>query len=129
MVAEVFALRAAERAFAAGPAEPRDADTLARAEAFDAVAELLDAADDFVAGHERQFRMRKFAIHDVQIGAANGARSDAYQHLSRAGLWHGQLAPGQRAPRCIQNHGAHDGFNITPAAAHQPIAGRVVPRV
>ena len=41
---------------------------------------LLDD-DDLVAEHERQFRIRQFAVDDVEFGAAHAAGADADQHL------------------------------------------------
>src|SRR5208282_4826340 len=65
-------------------------------------------ADDFVSGHERQFGIRQFAVHDVQIRAADGAGGHFHQNLRCVGLWRGYVNCPQRLPRCFQNHRAHE---------------------
>jgi hypothetical protein len=82
MVAKVLATGAAVLTFAAGPAEPRDSYSIAGLESFDCFTALNYGSDDFVPGHKRQFRVRQFAIDDVQVRSANGAGGDADQNLS-----------------------------------------------
>ena len=73
--AQVLPALPAEAALVAGVAEPRHADAIADGETRDAVADLLDHADDLVAGHDRQLRIRQLAGGDVQIGPADAARA------------------------------------------------------
>src|SRR5439155_15793183 len=69
-VAEVLAPRAAIAALAAGPAEPGDADPVARGEA---LSPLHHAPDDLVPWHERQVRLGQLAVDHVQVGPADAA--------------------------------------------------------
>src|SRR5205823_6081720 len=75
-VAEVLASAQAVAALAAGPAEPRDADPPA--------ARLVDP-DDLVPGDERELRVGKLAVHDVEVGAADPAGVDADEKLPGVG--------------------------------------------
>src|SRR5262245_66693338 len=72
-VAEVFAAGNAVAAGATGPAEPGDADAVARLKALDPLAIAGHTADDFVAGNQWQLGLGQFAIDDVQISAAYAA--------------------------------------------------------
>ena len=49
--AKIFAIGSAKFASATGPAQPRNADSIARAKCFHRAANLLDPADNFVAGN------------------------------------------------------------------------------
>src|SRR5690606_15025514 len=61
-VAQVLMAAHAVGADSAGVAEPRDADAVARRELRHAAAELVDAADDLVAGDDRALGMPEVAV-------------------------------------------------------------------
>jgi len=69
---------------------------------------LDDDADDLVPGHERQFRIGKLAIDDMQIGPADGAGAHRDQQLLRAGMRRRQLRHGQRPAGGGQHLCAHE---------------------
>ena len=71
-VTEIFAFARAVLALAAGPAEPRNADTGADSE-FGASANRGNFADNLVSGDHRVSDIRQFAIDDMQVGPANRA--------------------------------------------------------
>ncbi len=79
MVAQILTAATAAIADAAGPAEPRHADPVAEREVVGIGAPLNDHADDLMARHQRQFRLRQLAVEDVQIGTAHRARLDRDQ--------------------------------------------------
>jgi hypothetical protein len=60
-----------------------------------------------VAEHERQLRVGKFPVDDVEVGSANAAGGDANQYIALAGLGHGKLALLERSARCGEDHRAH----------------------
>ena len=105
LVAQVLTAGAAVAAGAVRPPEPRHADARARHESLSAT---LDRADDLVPDDERELRIGKLAVDDVQVGPADPADVHTDEHLSRAGLRLGELSRAQRAPRRFQQHGAHD---------------------
>ena len=76
-------------------------------ECLDARPYCLDAADDFVTGHDRQPGMRQFAIGHMQIGAANPA--GLYRHHDFAGACHRSrpLAQHKRRSWALKHHGMH----------------------
>ena len=93
-VAEVLAPAAAERALAAGPAEPRHADARRR-RAGRPLAAAEHARDDLVARDQRQRASRvDLAVADVQVGAADAAR----QRPRAAARRHPARARGPRPP-------------------------------
>ena len=72
-IAKILTRRSIITAFAAGPAEPRNADALANGKFLDAFGDLFEAADDLVAGNERQLRIWQFSIDNMKIeGPAEG---------------------------------------------------------
>jgi hypothetical protein len=105
--AEVLAPGRAEAAGAVGPPEPRDPDAVALAHRVHVVAGRLDHADHLVAEHERQLRVGKLAVHDVQVRAADRARADANSHLAGTGVRVRNLSRVKRAPRLVEQHRAH----------------------
>src|SRR5262249_4362102 len=107
-VTEILAARAAIFTDAAGPAEPRHADPIAEVETVDRFSLLDDDADDLVPGNERQFRIGKLAVDDMQTGPADGAGADRDQQLLRAGMRRRQFRRGQRAPDGGQHLCAHE---------------------
>jgi len=60
-----------------------------------------------VAGHERELRIGKLAVDDVQVGSADGARLDADAQLSRPRLGVGQACFPERFAGKMQYLCAH----------------------
>ena len=89
--------RPAVPAVAVGPAEPRHAQAAA----------VLGQAHDLVAEDERQLRVRKLAVDDVQVGAAHPAGAHLEQQLTRPRLGIGQLRLAQRLSRPVEHHRPH----------------------
>ena len=107
VVAEVLAPRPAVAARAAGPAQPRHADPLARREARRRPGRRRDRADDLVAQHQRQLRLGQLAVDDVQVGAADAAGAHLERDLPGPGLRLGELGFLQRQADAGEEHGAH----------------------
>jgi len=59
-------------------------------------ADCSHAADDLMPGHDRKLRIGQFAIHDMQIGAADTASFDGDEDLAGARLRNRPLAQHQR---------------------------------
>ena len=103
-VTKILPSAPAEFAFAASPAQPRNTHPLAEIETPGMLAPGCDHANDFVTGDKRQFRMLQFAVHDVQIRAANGTRADVQARLAsrsakaRKSPWRGAVAAALREP-------------------------------
>jgi hypothetical protein len=106
-LAEILAARNAEAAGAARPSEPRHADARAERELLGARAARRDRADDLVAEHERQLRMRELAVIDVQIGAADAAGVNGDQDLALPRRRARDAARGELPPCALQQHRAH----------------------
>ena len=85
-------------AVAAGPAQPWHPHPLAGIETGNASARRHDPADDFVPWHDRQGRVRQFAVDEVQVGAAHAAGFHLEQDLPGAGLRDRQLATFELLP-------------------------------
>ena len=111
MVAEIFHSVATEFASLVGAVEPGDSDACAHAQAACAVAELLDNADDLMAGNHGRLSRRQFAFDHVQIGAANAATIDAHQHFAFPRLRNGDIGEFERIRsnrrRLFQNASLH----------------------
>jgi len=83
---------------------------------------------------------RELAVDDVEVGAAHAARADAYRHLARAGLRHGDFPDREPPHRPVEDGGAHrrgNGaarrvrihFPVVPAETDErPYADRQPPR-
>ena len=106
-VAQILAAAAAVLAHPAGPVEPRHADPVADREPVGRFPLLDDDADDLVPGNERQLRIGKLAVDDMQICPAHGAGAHRDQQLLRAGMRRRQLRRRQRAPGAGQHLCAH----------------------
>jgi hypothetical protein len=91
-IAQIFASCAAVRTNAAGGGEPRQADVRAERKTADAGTDRSHPADNLVARHDRQLRIRQFAVDQVQIGAANAAGRNLNQDLTLARLGNRPLA-------------------------------------
>ncbi len=105
--AEVLPAGRARAADAARPSEPRHADPVADRQAFGALAERVDHADDLMPEDEGEDRFGEVAVDDMEVGAADPADMDAEPHLVRARLGVGQLGGAQRRSRTVQHHRAH----------------------
>src|SRR5690606_11895164 len=106
-LAKVLAAAQAIPAMAACPAKPRDADTVTLFEFLNALSELRDIADDLVTRDDRQLGIGKIAVYDMQIGAADTAGRDAYQHLTWARLRDRHVEKLQLRSRLLEDHRAH----------------------
>src|SRR5215217_6585068 len=87
-LAEVLAPRAAERALAARPAQPRHPDPRPVP---------VDPRDDLVAEHERQVAWAQLAVAQVQVGPADPVRLDPQAQLPPPRRRLGHLGRPQRA--------------------------------
>ena len=85
---KILPARTTVTAFPAGPAQPGNANTGTLLEAFRTFADFHDTADNLVTENERQFRMYEIAVHDLEIGPADGAGADSNENLAiaQAGL-------------------------------------------
>jgi hypothetical protein len=72
-------------------AQPGHPDPLPQLETLRSRPGLHHRPDDLVAQHQRQLRLVKFAIQDVQVGVADPAGADLEQHLSRPRRWYGEF--------------------------------------
>src|SRR5207244_7216505 len=79
------------------PAEPWDADPPA----------VASAANDLMSHDQRELRIGQFAVDDVQIGAADGARFDLDAKLAGARFRLGDLREHEPLARTAEEHGAH----------------------
>src|SRR5688572_19320973 len=77
LVAQILAAGNAKLAGAAGPTQPGDAGAIADLEPFHSFSHLLDDTDDFVPWNDGKFRIGKFALYQMQIGATDSAGADA----------------------------------------------------
>jgi hypothetical protein len=94
---------------AAGSAKPRHTDALPDAKRSDVVTDHINAADNFVTGHNGELGIWQLTIDDMQVGAAHPARrytnSDFADCRPRIGLLY-QL---ERLTRPFQHHCLHAG--------------------
>ena len=88
--------------------EPGDAHARANFKAH-AIAGRVDAADNLVSRHDRQFRIGQFAVDDMQIGAADAAGLDPNANLARTRRRVGPLLHLEPLMRPVEDHGAHVG--------------------
>jgi hypothetical protein len=61
-----------------------------------------------MADDQGKFRIGQFAIHDVQVSAANGARQDLELNLAVLWLRHRAFAENEGLARLIENHRMHE---------------------
>ena len=109
MIAQIFPALAAIWTTPASPAQPGNADAHAGFERIDACTDGIDAADDFMARHDREFGIWQFAVDDVKVGAANAASGDPNPHLAVAGQRIGPLHELERFAQPFQHHRLHRG--------------------
>ncbi|CAN1721236.1 sinapyl alcohol dehydrogenase activity [Hyphomicrobium sp. 1Nfss2.1] len=91
LVAQVLSTRPAEVAAPAGEAEPGHANALADLESARFRTHRNYAANDLVPGNDAGFWMLQLAVDDVQIGAADAARSDTDEKIATGRLPYGTL--------------------------------------
>ena len=106
-IAEIFPPIATVSALPAGSAKPRHADALPDVKRIDAVANHIDAADDFVTGHDGKFGIGQLAINDVQVGAAHPTCRYANSDLANCRPWIGRFHKPERRARPLQHHCLH----------------------
>jgi hypothetical protein len=106
-ITKIFSACETKGTMAAGVSEPGNANTHSDFEILDAGSHRLDASDDLVSRYDWQFRIRQFAIDDVQIGTADTAsrHSDANFTTIRLGIR--PLLPLERLPDFRQHHCMH----------------------
>src|SRR5207245_1552502 len=85
-VAQVFPAPSAIVAIPAGPAEPGHAHALSDAETLRARSPFDDLADDLMSRNGGPSQSGQFPVRDVKVGAAQAARENAQEKLSRIGL-------------------------------------------
>jgi hypothetical protein len=61
-----------------------------------------------MTGNERELRMLQLAVEDVEVGAADTARRDAQEHLTRLRLGLGHLLQPERLASRMEHHRAHE---------------------
>jgi len=98
---------AAVGALPARPPEPRDAYSVAEAEAGDTPSGRDYLADDLVPGYEREFRTSEVSVDDVQVRAADRAREHAEKELVRAGFGRRHVGFDEWTSRAVEQHRAH----------------------
>jgi hypothetical protein len=86
MIAQIFPMHHAVGTNATGVAEPRNADTLANAQALDFGTDRVDTAYDLVARDNRNVRVGQFAVDDMKVGTANSTGTHLDSYLARPGL-------------------------------------------
>ena len=106
-VAQVLAPGPAKTAYPAAPPQPWHSHPLVRRESLDARAGRYHGADDLVAQHERQLRVRELAVGDMEIGAAHAARLHGEQDLARTGLGAREVSGAEGVARGVDEHGTH----------------------
>ena len=68
-------------------AEPGNADTLVQSQPRDPLADRIDAADNLMAGDDRQNRTRQLAVDDMQIRSADAVGVHLYRSLAVRRGW------------------------------------------
>jgi hypothetical protein len=92
---------------------------LPNAERSRAVADHIDAADDFVTGHNGKLGIWQLAINDMQVGAAHPARRHLHSDFTGRGTWIGSLNQSERLAESLQHHCLHAGKSIEQAACRK----------
>src|SRR5581483_7314402 len=120
MIAKILASAQAEFAMSAGPAEPGHADPHPASQSGNAAAERVNAADNLVAGDDRQFRIWQFTVDDVKVRAADATSMDRDSDLTLRGSGLRLFNETQQFARPLQHHGAHERQSPTapPATAY-----------
>lgn len=87
--------------------KPGHADAIAEGQLFHAGSHLVDDADDFMTGNERQLGVSKVALHDMQIRTADGAGAHPDADFSRAQRGFRHVPQGEGLIGLFEKHGAH----------------------
>lgn len=90
-----------------GMAEPRDADAFPNIQARNVASEFINSPDDFMSGNDGKSGVGEFAVHDMQICAADAAGPDADADFVRSGFGVWQLHPFRRLVVLAELHGKH----------------------
>jgi hypothetical protein len=98
MIAEILLAARAIGANATGTGEPWNTNARADAQLHDASPDCIDAPYDFVARNDRYRGIGEFAIHDVQIRAADAAGGHLDSKLARSGCRSGSSVHSRGAP-------------------------------
>ena len=104
MVAKIFAIAGAIGAAAASPAEPGNADPLAKRKAMRFRAHRLDHADDLMTRRDRRMDMGKFAVDDMQIRAADAAGENPQAQIARPKIGERPFFEDERPADAPQHH-------------------------
>ena len=108
-VAQILLTASAIEAFAAGVAEPGNADPFAYLQVADTSAQRVHPADHLMAGNDRIGDFGQFTVHHMQIGTAHAAGTDPDAHVARPGCRIlPRFKPERRSGR-RQDHGVHLG--------------------
>ena len=113
-VAQVFAPRAAVRAYSARETEPGDADPVAGAKTIDVVSDFRHDADDLMAGNQGKLGLGQLAVNHVEIRPADAAGVHANQHLIGSRSRHREIDGFQRGSCGVQNHSVHVDVYLIP---------------
>jgi hypothetical protein len=97
----------AKLALSTGPAEPRNSNAIPNAKSSDPFTNRFDSPDNFVSENQGQFRLRQFAVDNMQIGSTNGACGNADEKLARCRTRRVHVAQDKRRPNLFQQHRAH----------------------
>jgi hypothetical protein len=100
-IAEIFLAAKTVRADATVVSEPRNADALTHAQPCDARPDHIDATDDFVAWDDRHLRIGQFAIHNMQVRAADAAGGNLDSNLARPRLPISEIGEFQKIPNLL----------------------------
>ena len=87
--------------------EPRNADTLTNFQPLDTSPKQINPTNNFVSWNDWHFWVRQFAIHDMQIRAADTAGRYLHTNLARPRLRIGEFCPFQRSTNFLQYHRVH----------------------
>src|SRR5207247_3676880 len=101
-VAQILLTAAAIVTDPTGPAEPRHPDPLADCKAVRRLALLHHGADDLMPEYQRQLRVGKLAVDNMQIGSAHRAGAHRDQQLLRSRTRRRQLRGDEWSPCCGQ---------------------------
>ena len=110
VLTEIFTIRSAISALAAGRSQPRNSDAIAKLESLNSLAKPLDPTDDFMAGNQGKLWIGQLAIDNVQIGSADSTRRDTHEHFFWTRIPDGHRSSNKRPPRSLQDHRVHGSF-------------------
>ena len=108
VLAEIFTIRSAISALAAGRSQPRNSDAIAKLELLNSLAKPLNPTDDFMAGNQGKLCIGQLAIDNMQIGSADSTRSDTHEHFAWTRISYRHRTSDQRPARSLQDHRVHE---------------------